>query len=396
MSRLDRRGVLKLLATAGAAGLVTACGGRNRSDSRSSSTQPLRIGLLVPSSGPLLTIGEQIRNGFRHYLAETGGLLGDHPVREVVADEGETRESAREAAEQLLQQEVHAIVGVANPAVLAELTPLVEEAHVPLLSANGSAPDLRGGPYLWRTAFLNSEPGLALGRYLASEVDGPVAIIAQDDQFGIDAVAGLREAFATAQASNRLAEPIFTRHRDVLAEDGLAGTLNLLADQRPAAVFAAYSGEAASAFLTQYLHAGLSPRRLYGPADLTEGPVLEALGKDTLGIRTASNYAPELRGSTNQLFALSYRDEFGPPTTYAVAAYDAAAVLDTAIRLVDGDITPRLLTLALGEVGLIDSPRGRWQFNQSRTPTQRWYLRQVAWDGPVIANLVVGELGTLG
>lgn len=124
--------------------------------------------------------------------------------------------------------------------------------------------------------------------------------------------------------------------------------------------------------------------------------MLEALGKDTLGIRTASNYAPELRGSTNQLFALSYRDEFGPPTTYAVAAYDAAAVLDTAIRLVDGDITPRLLTLALGEVGLIDSPRGRWQFNQSRTPTQRWYLRQVAWDGPVIANLVVGELGTLG
>lgn len=397
MSRLDRRGALKLLATAGVAGLTAACGdGRGGSGSRSGSTTEVRIGLLVPESGGLRPIGAQIRNGFQQYLATTGGQLGDHPVSEVLADEGESPESARTGLEQLLDRGVNAVVGVTDPVALAELAPLLEEAHVPLLAANGSAQDLRGGPYLWRTAFLNNEPGLALGRYLAEEVDGPVAILAQDDPFGIDAVAGLREAFAAAQASERLTEPIFTPYQDALAEDGLAGRLNLVADQDPAAVFGAYTGEAAASFLTQYVAAGLNPRRLYGPADLTEGEALEAVGRDGLGVRTAGNYAPELRGSTNQLFAVSYRHEFGTPTTYAVAAFDAAAVLDTAIRLVDGDLTPRLLTLALGEVGLIDSPRGRWQFNQSRTPTQKWYLREVAMDGPIVSNLVVGELGTLG
>lgn len=395
MSRLDRRGVLKLFGAVGAAGVATACGDGGREPGTRDRAE-LRVGLLVPETGGLSGIGAEIRNGFRRYLQASEQRLGDHPVTEVFADEGETVEEAQAGLEQLLEQDVHAIVGVVAPATLAALAPLAEAAHVPLLNPNGSAQNLQGGPYLWRTAFLNNEPGMALGRYLATKSNGPVAIIAQDDLFGLDAVAGLQEAFAAAQASERLAEPIFTPYEGEPDEDFFATALNQVADQDPRVVFAAYSGAAAGAFLTQYLAAGLSPRRLYGPADLTEGAALEGVGTDGLGIRTAGNYAPELRGVTNQAFAVSYRDEFGPPTTYAVAAFDAASVLDTAVRLADGDLTPRRITLSLGEVGLIDSPRGRWQFNQSRTPTQKWYLREVAMDGPVVANLVSGELGTLG
>lgn len=50
----------------------------------------------------------------------------------------------------------------------------------------------------------------------------------------------------------------------------------------------------------------------------------------------------------------------------------------------------------LSRIGLLDSPRGRWQFNQGRTPTQKWYLREVAEDGPLLANVLVRDLGTLG
>ena len=50
----------------------------------------------------------------------------------------------------------------------------------------------------------------------------------------------------------------------------------------------------------------------------------------------------------------------------------------------------------LGRVGQIDSPRGNWQFNQSRTPQQKWYLREVRRDGQVLSNVLISELGTLG
>jgi branched-chain amino acid transport system substrate-binding protein len=398
VSGIDRRAAFRLLGAVGAAGLASACG---VSDSGDADPQVLRdthvrIGLLVPGTGGYKPIGDEILNGFRRYLRTTGNRLGGHPVVEAEEDEGDSPDTAEVALERLLEQGVDAIVGVASSRAILRLSPLVEQAHVPLLGANASPQDLQGVPYIWRTSYVNQEPGLALGQHLVSAVEGPVAIIVQDDPMGTDAVTGLQEAFAAAQASGQLSEPILTPEESQPSDDYFAAALAQVRAINPAAVFAVYAGAAAVAFVRQYVAAGLDPARLYGPAYLTEGPALTTLGADALGIRTAANYAPELRGAANRSFAVAYRAEYGPPTIYAVAGFDAAAALDDAIRLTDGAPDPRQINLMLAEVGLIDSPRGRWQFNQNRTPTQKWYLRQVAPDGPVLANMVIRELGTLG
>jgi branched-chain amino acid transport system substrate-binding protein len=288
------------------------------------------------------------------------------------------------------------VVGLASSAAIMEVRDTIEAEHVPLLGANASPRDLQGVPFIWRTSYQNQEPGLALGRYLAAETTGRVAIVAQDELTGTDAVAGLQEAFATAQATDRLAGPILTPDESQPAGDAFAGALAQVQNLAPEVVFCVYAGVAAVEFVRQYVDAGLDPTRLYAPAYLTEGEALDALGEAAVGIRTAANYAPELRSTANRAFAVAYRTEFGTPTIYAVAGFDAAAALDAAVRLTGGDPTPRQINLTLGEIGLIDSPRGRWQFNQTRTPTQKWYLREVGRDGPVLANLVRSELGTLG
>ena len=79
-----------------------------------------------------------------------------------------------------------------------------------------------------------------------------------------------------------------------------------------------------------------------------------------------------------------------------MSSYDAAAVLEKALRLTGADLSPQSLNTALSSVGALDSPRGAWQFNQSRTPLQRWYLRQVRKDGQVTTNMVLGDIGMLG
>lgn len=397
MSGIDRRRTLKLFgALGGAAGFAAACGAEQRT---APPAEPLyeshvRIGLLVPATGGQKSIGDDILNGFRRYLRTTGNRLGGHPVVEDEEDEGETPETAQAALERMLDRNVHAVVGVVNSASLLQMSGTVEEALVPVLSANASPQELQGAPYIWRTSYVNHEPGLAGGGYLASAVSGQVAVIAQDDLLGTDGVAGLQEAFATAGASDRLAEPIFTPYNDQ-PEDGFFDDVLAQVPAGASAVFAVYAGAAAAAFIRQYVASELEPQ-LYGPAHLTEGLELAELGEAAVGIRTAGNYATELPGATNRSFAVAYRAEYGTPTMYSVAGYDAAVALDTAIRLTGGDPERRQINLMLGEVGLIDSPRGRWQFNQGRTPTQVWYLREVGWDGPVLANLVLQELGTLG
>jgi branched-chain amino acid transport system substrate-binding protein len=395
---IDRRRALALLGGAGVAGLVSACGAPVRSEPPARLyDRQARIGLLVPGTGGYKPIGDDMINGFGHYLRGAGDRLGGHPAATIVVDEGDAPDTALAALERLFDQGVHAIVGVASSAAMLPVSERIEEEHVPLLGANASPESMHGTPHIWRTSFVNHEPGQALGRYLAGETDGLVAVIAQDDPMGTDAVLGLRDEFARAQASGRLAESIFTPAISQPASDHFEVPLRQISQLAPEAVFSCYAGTAAVEFVRQYVDAGLDPARLTGPAYLTEGSALETLGEDALGIRTSANYAPELRTATNRAFAPDYRRQFGEaPTIYAVAAYDAAAALDKAIALGEGELEAQRINVNLARIGLIDSPRGRWQFNQGRTPTQKWYLRQVGHDGPVLANMVLRELGTLG
>lgn len=401
MAGINRRGLLRLAGAAGIAGFSGVGGACATSGDRTGSEQvydePVRIGLLVPGTGGFRSIGDDIVNGFRRFVASNDQRLGGHPIKYEQEDEGETREDAEAAIERLLSSRVHAVVGVVTATALEAVSPVVEAAHVPLIGANASPSSVQGVPYVWRTSFRNQDTGQALGTYLADAVNGPVAVIAVDDPGATDAVTGLREAFARADATDQLAEPVRTPPESEPGGGFFSEALASVRELEPAAVFAAYAGTAALEFVRQYAAAGLDPARLYGPPDLTEGEVLDEAGDTAIGIRTAANYAPGLTGAANRAFTVAYRDEFARlPTIYAVAGYDAAVALDKAIRLTEGDPDRRGINAMLGDVGYLDSPRGRWQFNQGRTPTQKWYLREVAADGPVLANRVVQELGTLG
>src|SRR5690349_19980025 len=98
------------------------------------------------------------------------------------------------------------------------------------------------------------------------------------------------------------------------------------------------------------------------------------------------NYTTDLDNPAIRRFASEYQKAFNlVPTTYAMASYDAVAVLNKAIALAGSGITSQSLNASIGKIGSIDSPRGPWQFNQNRTPLQKWYLRQVKVDGAVLS-----------
>lgn len=75
-----------------------------------------------------------------------------------------------------------------------------------------------------------------------------------------------------------------------------------------------------------------------------------------------------------------------------MASWDAAQVLDRAIKAAGDTVTPETVNAAIAGVGDIDSPRGTWRFNSGGTPVQTWYLREVKQG----ANSVSSELVRLG
>lgn len=380
-----------IAATAGLL-LATACGGSSLGNGGGNEDDgPVKIGLLVPQSGIYKALGDDMKNGFELYVKQQGGKLGGHEVKIVVADEGETADSGKAAAEKLVKQDrVLAVSGVVSSATINGVKDLFESSKIPLVGSNASPTTLTGAKYIWRTSYVNDEPGAALGRHMATKADGPVFLIAAGYQAGKDEIEGFKSTFLPAGGKIAGAEvytpfPQTKNFQPYLAQIEKSGAKS---------VFCFYAGGAAVDFVKQYKDFGLAGRiPLYAPGFLTEGGVLKAQGDAATGILTSLNYSADLDNAANKEFAPAYKAAYGlAPTTYAMASWDAAQVLDKAIKETGGKVTPETVNAAIGKVGDIDSPRGTWRFNSGGTPAQPWYLREVKQG----ANTVTSELGRLG
>lgn len=373
---------------------LAGCGGGSLGGGEEAADGPVKIGLLVPQSGVYKALGDDMKAGFEVYLEQHDNQLGGREVEVVLADEGETAETGKAAADKLVKQdEVLAVTGVVNSAVLNGIVDLVEGDGVPLVGSNASPTTLTDVQYIWRTSYVNDEPGKALGAYVAENVDGPVYLLAADYQAGLDEVTGFKETFEAA--GGEIADEVYSP---------FPGTTNFqpflsnLQSSGAEAVFTFYAGGAAVDFVKQYDQFGLTGEVThYSAGFLTEGSVLDAQGEAALGTFTAMNYSADLDNEVNARFVEDYEAKTGSkPTTYAMASYDAAQVLDKAIEAAGDDLTRESLNEAIGNVGEIDSPRGTWSFNDIGTPIQTWYLREVQEVDGTLQNVVVQELVTLG
>ncbi|MGY0231488.1 ABC transporter substrate-binding protein [Longispora urticae] len=384
--------LLALVVSAGCSGSSLGGGAAERSST-------VKIGLLVSQSGVYKSVGDDMRNGFQLYLALNGGKLGGHPVEVVTADEGDGADTARPAAERLIKQDkVLALAGVVGAGSVAAVKPLLDANKVPLVGANGRPTKLADPAWVWHTSYISTEPGLVMGEYVHKAVDGPVYVIGPDYQGGWDEIGGFVEAYTKAggKLANPDGKPVYTP---------FPGTKNFqpylaaIAESGAKAVYTFYAGGAAVDFVKQYQQFGLAGKvPLYAAGFLTEGGVLTAQGDAAANIYNSLNYSPDLDNPANRTFTSEYQKKYGgQPTTFAMATYDAAAVLDKAIAAAGKDLTSQTLNAAIGKVGQINSPRGPWQFDAAgHTPVQKWYLRQVRKDGATLSNVLVQELATVG
>lgn len=395
MSQMNRRRALQLLAALGTTGFAAACG--SDTDSQPTATKgPIKIGLIAPKAGGFKSIGDDITNGFQLFLDLHNQQLGGHPVELLTADEGETAKTGKAAVDQLLKQNVLALTGVVNSSVMVGIRDTVEDARIPLIGSNASPSSLQSVVYIWRTSYVLDESGRALGLYLRDQLpaNGRIAIIVPENVGSPDVVRGFKQGFGVTDP--RISDPVTnTNPTPNPGKTTYVADIEKALSKKPTAVFCFFAGAAAVEFIKQLRDQFSGP--IYAPGFLTEGAVLESLDRDALGIQTALNYSADLNNTSNRVFASAYRKKHqATPTTYAMASYDAAQVLDQAIQLTGGTPSPQQVNLALGKLGQIDSPRGIWQFNQPRTPQQKWYLREVQRDGQVMSNVLTNELATLG
>ncbi|WP_328529412.1 ABC transporter substrate-binding protein [Nocardioides sp. NBC_00368] len=359
------------------------------------SESKVAIGLVVPTSGAHKSIGTDMSRGFDLYLDQHGGKLGGRLVDVIEADEGDRVSTGVAAVSRLIEdEEVQAVVGLVGSETALAAKDVADSRETPLIVTGAGADQFAdGSDYLWRTSTTNADLGGSLGNAVAQETDrGSAYVVASDDAAGHEFSDSFMIAFEASGGG--VAGQSYT---PAAVTEDWSGLFEKVKKSRADAIYAAYTGKEAEAFVQQYRDSGLARSTpLYGPGFLTEGDVLSTLGGDATGVRTVLHYSDAMDSLMNDAFVKDYRKAYdATPTAYSVQAYDAAAALDKALGLSD-DVDRNEIADSLGSVGTIVSPRGNWTFDPNHNPDQSYFLRVVRGtaDGP--RNVVLEEIASTG
>jgi branched-chain amino acid transport system substrate-binding protein len=127
--------------------------------------------------------------------------------------------------------------------------------------------------------------------------------------------------------------------------------------------------------IKQYSQAGLAGTIPFYSVFVVDETTLPATKEAALGLLSTIQYAPTLENEANRIFAPAFEKEYGyVPSYYASQAYDAAQLIDSALKKTGGRTDDKALLRGALESGDFTSVRGDFRFNVNHFPIQDYYL----------------------
>ncbi len=336
----------------------------------------IKIGFLSTLSGPSAALGLDIRDGFSLFMQQNGGRLGGLPAELVLGDDQQNADTGKQLVERLLKKDrVDFVTGIVFTNVMLAVAPAVFEAQRWLISANATPSQLSGegcSPFFFSTSWQNDGAHEAAGKFVADKGYNGVVLIAPNYPAGKDAIS----------------DEIYTK----LGQLDYAAELAQVRAAKPQAVYMFLPGGMGVNFIKQYNAAGLNRSVvLVGPGFSADEDIIKAVGEPMVGMFNTAHWAHDLDNAQNQRFVADFRKRYGrTPTVYASQGYDAAQLIDAAVREVKGKIEDKAALRKALEAANFKSVRGEFKFNVNHVPIQSYYLRQVVKgaDGKITNKLV--------
>jgi len=399
--RLTRRELLT--AAFGGAALLAGAAGGTRGTGRlfgvpavlAASTQPVKLGVLLPYSKVYQQLGEDITSGMELYLASAGWKAGGRRITLIKEDEDIDPQVALRKARKLIESDsVDLMTGLVSSASALAIRDLVHATKTVLVISNAGANAVtraRRSPYIFRASFSNWQTGYPIGKWFYENVARSCVAGAADYAAGHEDINAFKDSYLAA--GGRVAAEVYPP----LNNTDYAPYIAQMQRAKPEAIFVFFAGSDAVRFVTQAAQYGLTKdARLAGPGFLVEEDVLPAQGRTAFGAYSCLHWALTLQRPENLAFARAYRARWKrEATVYAMQGYDAARVIVEALTAAGGDTsgdTAKLIE-AMAAVRFA-SPRGAFAFDpDTHNVVQEVYWRQVRDVGRTLHNVVFASLG---
>ncbi|MCZ8313721.1 ABC transporter substrate-binding protein [Phreatobacter sp.] len=362
-----RRTVLK-----GAAGLAlsTAFAPALRAQS-----EPIRIGLILPMTGPFTSTGRQISAAVNLYVQQNGATVAGRPVQVILRDDTGVADVTRRIAQELIVNErVTALAGFGLTPLALATAPLATQARMPMVvMAAATSVIVDRSPFVVRTSQVIAQIASPFATWMAQQGTKRVISIVSDYGPGHDVETSFTAAFREAGGT-------IDNIRVPLQNPDFSPFLQRVADAKPEALLVFVPSGVGAQFMKQFVERGMdkSGIRLIGTGDVVDDDILNGMGDAALGVVTAHHYSAAHPSPANRAFVEAFRKANNNmrPNFMAIGGYDGMHALYEGLKKTNGQGGEALVNAMKGMAW--ESPRGPMSIDpQTRDVVQNVYIRRV-------------------
>jgi branched-chain amino acid transport system substrate-binding protein len=364
---MERRTILKGM---GAATMAVALPTAARAQG-----EPIKIGLILPMTGPFTSTGKQIAAAANLYMAQKGNTIAGRRVELMLRDDTGVPDVGRRIAQELIvNDKVTAIAGFGLTPIALATAPVATQGRTPMVvMAAATSIITERSPFIVRTSQVVPQISGPFGTWVAQQGIKKVVTMVSDFAPGHDVESSFTETF-------RAAGGVTEAMRIPLQNPDFSPFLQRAADAKPDAILIFVPSGQGSTFMKQFAERGLdkSGIRLIGTGDVTDDDILNGMGDVALGVTTAHHYSAAHPSPQNKTYVEAFQ-KANPglrPNFMSVGGYDGMHALYEGLKKTAGQGGEALVNAMKGLAW--ESPRGPMSIDpETRDIIQNVYIRRV-------------------
>jgi branched-chain amino acid transport system substrate-binding protein len=315
----------------------------------------IKLGMVMPLTGPLATAGQQVVAGARLYISQHGDTVAGKRIELIVRDDASSADNGKRLIQEAIVNDKVDIVGGGLTADLLGSATLITEAKKPtviMLSSTTSV--IEKSPYFVRTSCTLAQSSAILADWAVRNGLKKAVTLVTDFSPGLEAETTFTNNFAAG--GGQVTEVI----RVPLRSPDFAPFLQRVREAMPQVLFVFIPSVQAATFAKQFVERGLDKAgiKLIGPGDMTDDSALVEMGDAMQGVVTAHFYSAAHRSATNAIFTADYQKQTnGRANFMAVSGYDGMHLIYEALKKTGGSADSETFMAAMKGMTW-ESPRG--------------------------------------
>ena len=349
--------------------------------------QSVKIGLILPMTGPFQGTGRQIDAAVKLYMQQHGDTVAGDKVEVILRDDGGVPDTSKRLAQELVVRDhVNELFGIGLTPIALAVAPIATQAKVPeIVISAGTSSVTNASPFIVRTGQVIPQTATTMAKWALQNGIKKVVSVVSDYGPGLDGEKWFDDTFKAGGGT------VVDALRIPLANPDFAPFLQRVKDAAPDAMFVFVPAGQGSAFAKQYVERGMdkSGVKLIATGDVTDDDILNNMGDAVLGVVTAMPYSAAHPSEMNKQYVAAFKAANGGmrPNFMSVFGYDGMHAVYAALEKTKGSTDGAALVEAMKGLQW-ESPRGPMMIDpETRDVVHNIYVSKVERVGGELFNV---------